>query len=1314
MIGFRCLGPGGSAVRSSTARTRSTVDAAQLIAPVAECSYRLWRPPPQEQASAAAPPPQCSRSFSTAVSINRAHTSSPHVSVSVDQHGIESIFHDPPSARPKAKRLRPVSALPSDSAISDFDAQAQQSHPPLSHLVSRPYLHHKDAPAHASARLSPTPPPDHPKSTRTKHLAARSYSTLSSQLLLEYLTASDSDTYERVKSQLPSGFRRIDAYLLLRERDPQRLSALSFRDIRYLVSKVGYDNLGGVLVLLLEDIIGTGPSTPSPKPGYFQIRSGTEERYKLLREILVRSNRSNLNDFLLHDGAALNVFMLMLDDLVQLRRFAKGEDVIPSFNLPSSTTEETSLHLPVNFPVGETRRLVKLAIHLHRPELAPIINALRTHLEAHTPDFPSAREGSQLIAYYLQPNLRDFAAALDVVRALRDTNALPQEVVDDAVQDGKTYLASLKGMFASVADEAQSRPSEEELQQICMDVTLRIIAMKSLIAHRPKGGVQYRKAFESLVASFRLDLIDTYQGPGRHDLGSLLDVPMRSIRAVFLHLVGQNEASCLTEALFVLQRTDQRLVALLPNTDLQAFCNAASTGNFSSLVTESYAHFVKAKTSSASTLGLPSDVKHVLARDGFMVDADTFLTLIRSLISDGQKVTVAALLRALLVLPMNDASVAQLNLRFSAGQRSRLIALLARAGLVDEAFLLFQYWSYRRYEAGSESSPSASKAVSLRNASVRVEDPLIERQIRLMHDVDRQVATSAECLVALVRSICRQPSAIIPRRASAASSHEDASYVGETLPDQLEKARFVINVFKEACTSVDWTHYRLNALAQACFVAKDVVGAFDAFAKFGFLREIPDHVDIDVLMGGLVELDADKAVDLFIRHCTAPLTLPEKDRAGKGRAQEDSDDGMNKSPTLAPMRPTPRLTSTLISRALARNRMDLVDRLYRFSESIGIASRLGYESSTRALFSDNLPPGKVRGLVHRMVEAGSIPEGVLLENLARRLVRRAVPPSLDVTNNRGLGRKEHGTTGKAMIPPAKDRLLLFQGACYLMRVSARQQDTVNLFTVSEALDAVLRESQRSGGLLAVLPSTSIGDMASKAIPPPARSTRERSKEERRLQWIAAIDSIVHLLRWTRFFDKGDDLRLGMPLWKSSGVGNGELVSSELEDLLDLGSVGSRKQRSRAQNTAAAAATMPMASESASIAITEGKEDDVGASQTADTDGVTQRVAQRSPNVLPADLFCRLIETYLALGDVSGAAEVASWMRDEAKIDLGRIGEDTAKFVSRIKAAVLNSGQKQSAAEGGFAHDATGTEGSRILRMLAGQQNTERTKRWWSP
>ncbi|GAC97164.1 hypothetical protein PHSY_004749 [Pseudozyma hubeiensis SY62] len=1314
MIGFRCLGPGGSAARASTARIRSTADAAQRIAPFAECSYRLWRPPSQEQASAAAPPPQCSRCFSTVAPVNRAHTGSPHVSISVDQHGIESIFHDPPSARPKAKRLRPVSALPSDSATSDVDAKAQQSHPPLSHAASRPNLHLKDAPVHVPARLPPTPPPDHPVSTRTKYLAARPYSTLSSQLLLDYLTTSDSDIYERVKSQLPSGFRRIDAYLLLRERDPQRLSALSFRDIRYLVSKVGYDNLGGVLVLLLEDIIGTGPSTPGAKPGYFQIRPGTEERYKLLREILVRSNRSNLNDFLLHDGAALNVFMLMLDDLVQLRQSAKGEDANPSLSLPSSITEETSLHIPTNFPVGETRRLIKLAIHLHRPELAPIINALRTHLEAHTPDFPSAREGSQLIAYYLQPNVRDFAAALDVVRALRDTNALPQEVVDDAVQDGKTYLASLEGTFASLPDETQSRPSEEELQQICMDVTLRIIAMKSLMAHRPKGGVQYRKAFESLVASFRLDLIDTYQGSGRHDLGSLLNVPMRSIRAVFLHLVGYNEASCLTEALFVLQRTDQRLVALLPNTDLQAFCDAAKTTNSSSLITESFAYFVKAKTSSASTLGLPPDAKHFLARDGFMVDADTFLGIMRSLISNGQKVTIAALIRALHVLPMNDASVAQLNLRFSAGQRSRLIALLASAGLVDEAFLLFQYWSYRRYEAGSELSPSAFKAVSLRDAFIRVDDPLIERQIRLMHDVDRQVATSAECLVALVRSICRHPSAMIPRRASAASSHEDALHVAQTLPDQLEKARFVINVFKEACTSVDWTHYRLNALAQACFVAKDVVGAFDAFAKFSFLREIPDHVDIDVLMGGLVELDADKTVDLFIRHCTAPLTLPEKERAGKGHAQEHSGDGMNKSPTLAPMRPTPRLTSTLISRALAQNRMDLVDRLYRFSESIGIASRLGYESSTRSLFSDDLPPGKVRGLVHRMVEAGSIPQGVLLENLARRLVRRAVPPSLDVTNHRGLGRKGHGTTGKVMIPPAKDRLLLFQSACYLMRVSARQQDAVNLFTVSEALDAVLRESQRSGGLTAVLPNTSNGDMASKAILPPARSNRQRSKEERRLQWIAAIDSIVHLLRWTKFFDKGDDMRLGMPLWKSSGVGNGQLVSSEIDDLLDLGFVGSRNQRSRAQTTAAAAATMPMSAESASTEVADGTDKDIDASETVDTDGVIQRFAQRSPNVLPADLFCRLTETYLALGDVSGAAEVASWMRDEAKIDLGRLGEDTAHFVSRIKAAVLECGHKQSAAEGGITHDSKGTEGSRILRMLAGQQNTERTKRWWSP
>ncbi|CDR99159.1 hypothetical protein [Sporisorium scitamineum] len=1106
---------------------------------------------------------------------------------------------------------------------------------------------------------------------------------------------------------------------MLREHHPQSLSALSHFDVFSLIKRAGKDRLGGVLALLLEDIIGTDISNTKVKPGYFQIYPGTEERYNLLRDILVRCNSG---EYLLHNGAILNIFMLMLDDLIQLRQSNTGatskvHDDLPPSTPTSSSAHGASINIPTNFPVGETMRLVELAVHLHNPELAPIVNALRIHLEAHTPDFPSARQGAQLIAYYLQPNLRDFGAALDVVRTLRDTNALPQQVVEDAVRDGKTYLAVLEAAFSNAAKDEQPQPSDAELQQICMDVSLRLIAMKCVMAHRPKGGVQYRKAFESLMASFRLDVLDADDGRSNSDeLAPLLDVPLRSTRNAFTHLVGQKDKSCLMQALFLLQRSDQRLVAMLPISDLQDFCHAARAVHAIHLAAETFTLFVKAKTSTASTRRLPRGSRHFLPRDGLMTDADTFLALMRQLLSSGQRITVVALLRALRLIPLTDASAAQLNLRFDERQRPRLTALLAEAGLTEQAFELFQLWSHRRYEAESSDSPHRASTLR-RTGSVRIVDPLLERQIRLLHDSNRQFAISTEYLVPLVRDLCRSPSASSSSRLSKSTSESasnEVSRVSGPSSEQLKKANFVIDVFRRSCTPIDWTHYRLTTLAGACFTVKDVAGAFDALAKITLLRRIPDQVDIAVLLGGLVEIDADKAVHLFIQHCSAPPSVGTQERARRASGTKQIDAERERLPTLAPMKPMPALTTMLIARALAQDRTDLVEKLFEFSKAVGLASRLGHAASMRAAFSPEVSPHKVMRTIHLMLQNGWTADPVLLEKLAQSLLKRSMqsveaPVSDLAVDNVKQG--ESQTRGKRPRPIA--RLELVQAATRLMKISARSEDVVNLRTTSDALSAICSAATLFDRQACAPTSATAG----KANDVPMRIPRQRGREERRLQWIACVDSIVHMLRWTKFFDKGDNYRQNQPLWKSGNAGNGELVPVELDDTLEYGFAGTRRQRTRAQTSAAAAAKLPNPSE-ASVESNAGTEDEAADAVIAPpTDGLVQHLMQRHPNVLSPYLFCRLIETYLALGDVSGAAEVASWMRDEAKLNLGRSGQG-ARIVRRIKAAVQDRQAKQTPLSLKVASDHALTskeeEGSSILRTLAGQQSTARTKSWWSP
>nr|CDI52038.1 putative protein [Melanopsichium pennsylvanicum 4] len=1258
----------------------------------------------------------------------RDHTDSSDLAVSVDQHGVQSAFHDPPFTRPNVKRIRSASGSAPKHRSSTFPAQPPRSQEPGLDAATISSASHGRTLSDELNHSSTSRPPDHAISpyTAPKRSLLTSHPDVPTGLLVDFLTSSDTDTVQHIRAHFSSDFHRIDAYLLLRERDPQRLSVLSYLDIYSLIRRAGKYKLGSVLGLILDDIVGPYMSNNSAMPGYFNISPGTEERFKLLREILVRCIHA---EFLLHDGTAMNVFMLMLDDQIQLRQAsASAKELNPDASSASlaamSIAEGAAITLPDNFPVGEARRLAKLAVHLHSPELAPVLNALRAHLEAHTPDFPTAREGSQLIAYYLQPNLREFGAALDVVRGLRDTNAVAQEVIDDAIHDGKAYLSELERTMSADAADTHARPSAEELQQICLDVSLRLIAMKNLMAQRPKGGVQYRKAFESLIASFRLDMFDM---DGRFQTQSLLDVPVRSIRNVFLHLVGQNDKSCLVEALFVLQRAqrcDQRLVAMLPDGDLQQFCDFAQTNDALSLAAEAYTLFVKAKASTASTPNLSVDYKHVLARDGMLTDTDTFLTLMRQLVLQGQKINMIALLRAMRLLPLTDTAAGQLNMRFSGLQRSRMVALLAEVGLAEDAFELYQHWTLWRYEAAA-----LADSVTLRRAgAVQVADPLIERQIRLMHDPDQQVAISSECLVALVRSLCRQP-------AGRSASHTGMQTTNASAPtqkltsdqkarsskipaEQLSKARFVIDVFKQSCTPMDWTHYRLTALARACFTAKDLPGAFDALAKISFLREIPDQVDIAVLLGGLVEHDVDRAVDLFIRHCSVPETLNAQDKTTKGKRDAkhipltSTKKLVTSSPKLAPMMPTPALTSMLLARTIAQNRLDLMERLYEFSEAVGISSRLGHAASLRAVFLQGVPPRKATQTIDRMLANGWIADPPVLEQLAQRLLRKLKHRISE--DEAFLVQAEEGAQHhKSKRLSARERLKFVQAATHLMLVSARNKDVINLRTVSGALDVIARA--HTSFIKRSLQETT--DSSSSVPGQSRRAVRQRDQGERSLQWVTCLDLIVYMLRWTKYLDTGDDYRHSQPLWKWSEAGNGDMISADLDDMLGFGFSRSHNRRTLAQ-TSAPAVTLPTSTESA----TDSNADNDA--EVIQTDSIVQRHPRGEPNVISADLFRRLIETYLALGDACGAAEVACWMRDEAKIDIARTSQETIDFVSRIKAAVMERGDEQmwadpqanerflgrNEAESGSSNIGS----SNILRMLAGQQSTAHTKRWWTP
>ncbi|KAI3487482.1 hypothetical protein L1887_48586 [Cichorium endivia] len=214
------------------------------------------------------------------------------------------------------------------------------------------------------------------------------------------------------------------------------------------------------------------------------------------------------------------------------------------------------------------------------------------------------------------------------------------------------------------------------------------------------------------------------------------------------------------------------------------------------------------------------------------------------------------------------------------------------------------------------------------------------------------------------------------------------------------------------------------------------------------------------------------------------------------------------------------------------------------------------------------------------------------------------------------------------------------------------------------------------------------------------TARQRDPEKHRLQWIGILDELVHRLRWATFFDTGNDYRHSLPLWKSSKARDGQLIPAELDDMMTLGFEGRGRKRQAAGGRGASAPRLTGARDEAQHG------NDASSSEDGDVskDAALPQPRASSPNVLPAILYRRLMEAYLALADAAGAAEVAAWMRDEAGMEIAESQRAATTFVSRIKAAVRDR-------ESDTAHE---SDTSNILRMLAGQQGTATTKRWWTP
>lgn len=1130
----------------------------------------------------------------------------------------------------------------------------------------------KDAPED-SLVFPPAPQPSPETLARdvsTSLASIQSGLQIPSNVLLDVLTTKDRTYYQLLRSKLPPDFHRLDAYILLRSQDPAKLSGLSEMDIDRLIKRAGKEGLAGVLSLLLEDITGSINPAAKAHSGYFRVPAGSQTRYHLLKTLLLNCNRG---DLLQNDGLALHLFQLLVED----------------FKSVSNPSASRTSSVPSNFPQGDARNLVRRILHVKSTKLLPVLQALRTHLERRTSDFPSAREASQLIEFYLQPDIRDFAAALDVVRTLRDTHGLGQDSIDQAVRDGKNYFDYLKASSEHLDAKEQST-----LEQISLEVSLRLISMKCHLVQHPEGGAQYLSTFHSLMDSFRLDLLpdaaifDTSASPGV--------IAFKAFRNTVLHLLGQPGSGSLQQVLAMMQRCDSRLLALLSSRDIQDLCDVGTAHEMLSIVVQAYFLIIKAKARIAMRKGNTSTHAHSLVRDGFLVNTDTFISLLHQLNSTGNSLSTKAIVRGLRLLPFNPTSLAQMHIRFEGAQRPRFIGALAGAHMKEEAFELFQLWSDTHYDPDlARARVSAPIGDSFRPNAHH------ERRFEELKEDVNFVASSASCVVALVKSLCRGTTSRIlePGRPAHNPLNPDAE-------ERVLQAEFALEVFKRAQDPSNWTHYNLTALATACFYVRDIKGAFTALSRISFMRHTPDAVDISVLIGGLMAFDPDKAVDLFISHSTfvdqlqikAPPKVRQRNEEANRPDSKDSiqsadagtlmDDGsiphIKRVPeaskaNFAPMRPSARLASILLSRAMAQGRLDLVNKLIGFADEAGISSSLGLAASSSLLYQADMAPTEVVKVVKRLLASGWPADPALLEFAARQVLkshslnlRQAKESEMETEDQVGAG----SDARKPKKESALERLSSVQTAVYLMEVSLATKNVVNLLTVKIALNKIRNSGYR------FLPRIAASEL---------RSKPKAGRADSRARWIACIDRVVYALRWSSFFDTGHDYRQGLPLWKSSKTVDGGLLPVDLDDLYNFAFSAKVSRRIQDQSL------LPIPPEEFS------KETVLG------DDGTEKDVQslKRKPNVLSSQTFCRILEAYLAWGDTQGAAEVAAWMRDEAGADVGHTNREVDEFVGRIKVAL----DKQQESRSRLATQES-SDGSEILGMLSGQQSTPRLKAWW--
>ncbi|UZJ57276.1 hypothetical protein CBS101457_006596 [Exobasidium rhododendri] len=1051
---------------------------------------------------------------------------------------------------------------------------------------------------------------------------------------------------------MPSSVKKLDAYLHLRQFEPNSLASLDDEALNLLCMQIGLERIGGVINNVLDDLEGTasqedafheetdlimemskklqeGSGSPQ-KGGIFAALPGSRRRMTAVQNLIIGASRrrtTSVEDNLVPSEE--------IDEISSIEHIMSDSTLSRSLNLllfdyrllqqEQGYDINVTSPIPIDLDVGTARRLCRSIYRSKDSSLAPILGELIKHLSRSDMiegAFPMALEGCHLLNFYLRIDkdtpTGDVSVhpSTNVLPASSSSLALPEalqaanHILDQMYKSDPETITDLVISEASKEGHAfksylrDQGVSEGEASLSSLRITLHHIVFLVMLK---------RRRFTWVEKQLTRILDDITSLTKQHDVEAplwLLVKPVRlSIRQAVTAPHGRKKSFDLATQFLDLWTQAERIEGQTNGGILRMICERAVSDNDPRLVIR----MLQIMTDRRS--GEPDR----LAPEATSAGAPILLKMFNFQANQKKGFMVAQMLATLGLVNLEGRIVDdRLDILFPGPLRAEFVAIVAKAGLKRQSRALYERWGCELTD-GVSLDEVFQHIRQVRDQEISRRKPRFQETVAAISgDVEATVAQSHKCLTSLVKLFTRDhDKPFLPsfeRIEGDELIEEVAKKDSVDIQEDIQFAYHVVFQFVKGRDRSLMDRGDFIALSSAYFCLGQRMAAFKCLGDIVKREDRPTLAEASVLLRLLTTVDIVKTAELLLARISYWVD--------KGR----DDEWAYGSEGLA------QLYVPLLGTCLRQGRIDIASRLLTSTRSIGIHEDVGVKAIAGLLKYTFL---SVPSETLAKVEDGTLTENVntrrddrgsktlfiakWVKNLMEREKWRPEPSLLSwmcqkAVREPGLigASTRHTLKSPAFVPfSLKDNNR--KAAILLMSLSAKYLGYVDLQVARVILATIQNKAFQYAG-----PSSPNGRLVDAGL----------SNE---------IDEVANNLRWTPHVHYNDGFML--------------------EDQ---------------------AISMP--------AYSNGR-------------------AAAEPNRLPPVLYCRLITTYLRVGDIHGAASVMAWAREEAGISFSQIEAawDNRKYSFKDFLTNVAFNQRRSK---------YGTDPVNVLELLAGAEPIPKSKLWW--